>query len=600
MAQLPFVVNEIQLLVRLWRHLAAGRRRQFRWLTGLVLLAALAEVASIGAVVPFLALLANADQLPRQEFLHTISLWLGTNSAEDLVLPLAALFVGAAILAGAIRLVLVWASTRLAFAAGADLGADIYQKALYQPYAIHCGRNSSEVIDAILVKAQAATHVVLYQAVTGLASLLMLLVIFSAIVAIQPLAALGVLFSLGLLYFFITSITRSRLQANSRQIAEQSSRRLKILQEGLGAIRDILIHGLQKPYVEIFRKADHAVVRAESGNMVIGQSPRFVMEAMGMTIIGLLALGLSYRSGGVSEAIPVLGAIALGAQRMLPLVQQVYYGLSGLRGNSQSCEEVLRFLEQPVARPVRLDSAICISFERSIELVGVTFAYPESSQPVLNEVCIGVPIGAWVGIAGATGSGKSTLMDILMGLLVPSKGALFIDSVPITEETVTAWQVNIAHVPQSVFLLDATVAENIAIGENLPQINMERILRAAELACLDDTIEALPEKYLTVVGERGIRFSGGQRQRLGIARALYRNARVLFLDEATNALDVEMEARVMKGLATLGEKLTLFIVSHRPETLRWCGTIIDVNAGVVHVRTAGKDCFRTTSGPTPT
>lgn len=564
------------LLRRLWLHIQPGRRKQFGLLLVLMFVASLAELVSIGAVLPFLGVLTA----PEQVFVHPASQplvrLLHLQNPQSLLVPLTVLFGLAAIVAGTIRVLLLWVSTRLSFATGADLGLEIYRRTLYQPYSVHIARNSSAVIDAVSTKSQGVINGVIYPVVMMISSGLMMTIVIGALVAYQPLIALLSFVGFGGLYLLINLLTQERLQANSQVVAMHSTERVKALQEGMGGIRDLLLDGTQSTYCAIFSEADQNMRRAQAQNSVIGQAPRYLMEALGMVLIALVALWLALQPGGMGSALPIMGALALAAQRLLPMLQQVYQGWSNFKGNHETLIEVLDLLDQPLPSHLNEPQQLPLPFTQEIRLQGVAFRYRPNNPWVLQDVHLRIPKGSRVGVVGTTGSGKSTLLDIVMGLLLPSRGQMWIDGVAIGETNARAWQAHIAHVPQAIYLADASIAENIAFGLPPSQVDMARVQQAATRAQLTSTIAALPDGYNTRVGERGVQLSGGQRQRIGIARALYKSANVIVLDEATSALDNETESAVMQAIDGLDSDITIFIIAHRLTTLRNCDFIIDV------------------------
>ncbi len=580
---MPFDSSTIQsLLIRLWQHINPRRRRQFGLLLVLMILASFAEVISIGAVLPFLGVLTTPERVFEHTAAQPLIQMLEFSEPKQLLLPLTIAFGAAAIVAGAMRLLLLWASTRLSFATGADLSISIYRRTLYQPYAVHCTRNSSEVITGISTKANQVIYQTIIPILTLISSSIMLIVILAALFAVDPLIALVSFGGFGLIYALIIRLTRKRLLIGSQRIAHESTQVIKSLQEGLGGIRDVLIDGNQATYCQVYRNADLPLRHAQGNNLFISSSPRFGMEALGMLLIALLAYTLAQQADGIAKAIPILGALALGAQRLLPVLQQAYGAWSQIRGGQVSLQDTLTLLEQPL--PSHADQPIqqALTFQQSIELKQLAFRYSAETPWVLKEVNLTIPKGSRIGFIGATGSGKSTLIDIIMGLLSPTEGILSVDGQVITPENHRAWQQHIAHVPQSIFLADSTVAENIAFGIPKQQIDYERVHLAAQQAQIAKSIESWPEQYQTFVGERGIRLSGGQRQRIGIARALYKQADVIVFDEATSALDTETEQAVMQAIETLNDdNFTLIIIAHRLTTLKNCTQIVELGSGYI-------------------
>jgi ATP-binding cassette subfamily B protein len=348
----------------------------------------------------------------------------------------------------------------------------------------------------------------------------------------------------------------------------------------LGGIRDVLIDGTQNTYCDIYRTADQSLRRAQANVNIVSSSPRFMIEALGMVLIAGLAFVMAQRSEGLSGAIPVLGALALGAQRLLPVLQQAYSSFSSIRGNQRNLEDVIDLLDQPMPdQPVGVVQPI--AFTQGIQINQLSFQYAEQSPWVLKGVNLSIEKGSRVGFIGSTGSGKSTLIDLVMSLLQPTQGTLEIDGQATTLANQRAWQAHLAHVPQSIFLADSSIAENIAFGVPRALIDMQRVQRAAQQAQIAQTIEGWEKGYETFVGERGVRLSGGQRQRIGIARALYKQANVIVFDEATSALDNETERAVMQAIDDLGDELTVLIVAHRLSTLKHCTKIVELKQGQV-------------------
>ena len=569
------------LLKRLWRHISPRRRGQFGLLLALMLFASFAEIMSIGAVLPFLGVLTAPDPVFDHAAAQPIIQALGLTAPAQLLLPLTIAFAAAALLAGAMRLILLWASTRLSFATGADLSISIYSRTLYQPYAVHCARNSSEVINGISGKANGVIYSIIVPALTLISSSVMLIAILIALLAVEPVIALAAFGGFGLIYASIIRLTRKQLLADSQRIARESSHVIKSLQEGLGGIRDVLIDGSQATYCHIYRNADLPLRRAQGNNLFISSSPRYAMEALGMMLIAALAYSLAQQTDGIAKAIPILGALALGAQRLLPVLQQAYGSWISIQGGQASLQDTLELLDQTLPDYADQPAAKPLPFKHNISLKQLAFRYSPQTPYVLKNLNLTITKGSRVGFIGTTGSGKSTLLDIVMGLLQPTDGALEIDGQPLTPINNRAWQAHIAHVPQAIFLADSSIEENIAFGVPKDHIDPQRVRQAARQAQIADSIESWPEQYKTFVGERGIRLSGGQRQRIGIARALYKQADVIIFDEATSALDNETEQDVMQAIENLSKELTIIIIAHRISTLKNCSQIVELGEACI-------------------
>jgi len=570
------------LLKKILQHITLKRRKQIGLLFVLMLITSVADVISIGAVIPFLAVLSNPEAVFQNELVGPLLNQVGVAEPSELLFPVTAAFAVSAVIAGGMRIVLVWVQARLSQAIGADFSYQIYQRTLYQPYSVHISRNSSEIIAGIASKANSVVGQAIQPVLVISNSFLMLITVTAALVMIDPIVTIVVILGFGLVYGFLIFITKSRLIDNSSRINLQTNQVFKILQEGLGGIRDVLIDGKQSVYCKAFRTADIALRRANANNQILAQSPRFGIESLGMVLVAAAAYSFGSSSDGLTNVLPLLGAFALGAQRMLPMMQQAYASWSSIRGSQTVLRDALQLLEQPLPDYVEGAAVDKVKFFYDITLSQLGFRYRDDAPWVLECVDLKIRKGSRVGFVGKTGNGKSTLLDIVMGLLLPTKGELLIDGVVITEQNFRGWQSHIAHIPQNIFLSDATIAENIAFGIPVDQIDYQRVRLSAQQAHISETVESWELQYQTVIGERGVRLSGGQRQRIGIARALYKDADLLIFDEATSALDNQTESAVMKVIDDIKEDITILIVAHRVTTLRNCDQIVELENGKIN------------------
>jgi ATP-binding cassette subfamily B protein len=457
----------------------------------------------------------------------------------------------------------------------------MYRRTLYQPYSVHVSRNTSEIIDGISIKSTAIANGIVMPLLYILSSAIMTGLIVCILLALAPETTLIAFSIFGLIYMTVIKLTRKQLLIDSKNIAHESTQVIKSLQEGLGGIRDVLIDGTQNTFCRIYQKSDFVLRRSYASSSFISVSPRFAVEALGILLIALLAYIMAEQPNGVAKAVPILGALALAAQRLLPLMQQAYSSWSNLRQNQYSLKDTLEFLDQSLPDNHDDDSILPIAFSKDIILDNVSFSYSVDAGPILRQLNLTISKGSRIGFIGETGSGKSTLLDIIMGLLQPTAGELRVDGKKISSNNLRAWQKHVAHVPQNIFLADGTISENIAFGLPKDQINEERVHQAAKQAQIHDIIQQLPNDYRTLVGERGVRLSGGQRQRLGIARAIYKQADVIIFDEATSALDSDTEKAVMEAIDRLSSDLTILIIAHRLSTLKNCSSIVRLDKGKI-------------------
>jgi ATP-binding cassette, subfamily B, bacterial PglK len=568
------------LLKLLWHNFTLYRKRHFCLLLLLMLISALLEVVSLGAILPFLGILTS----PEMVFNHPLSLQvadlMGINSADQFLLPITIAFILAVLIAGTTRIFLVWCNTRFATVSGSELSVEVYSRILHQPYHIHVARNSSEMISTVTNKITGVVFGVMLPLFNLMSATVLLIAIILALLAINPLVASMSALIFSIIYGLIALMARRRLRRNSKRIVQEQTQRIKAIQEGLGGIRDVILDGTQSVYSNMYFQSDMPLRRTEGDNNFIGQSPRFAIETLGMVLIASLAYVLSLEEGGIIVVLPLLGAMAVGAQRLLPALQQFYNSWVSIVSSYDQLLDIMVILDEPKA--LVLEQAAPMVFKHSIQMSEVNFRYSKGSTLVLDRINLNIPKGSRVGFIGSTGSGKSTLLDIIMGLLLPVSGNIKVDGKNINNPVNgRSWQRSIAHVPQSVFLVDGSVAENIAFGVPSEMIDLDRVRHAARQAQIADFIESSSEGYHAYVGERGIRLSGGQRQRIGIARALYKQADVLILDEATSALDTKTEQGVISEIAGLSQNLTILLIAHRLTTLIGCDIVVELEKGRV-------------------
>jgi len=545
-------------------------------------LGSLTEALSIGAVYPFILALTKPENLFNLKFFQPLIQLLNITENRQLQFAIALFFAIVSVLAGSIRLLLLWASVRLSHAIGSDMNNAIYKKTLYQPYMVHINRKSSEVIAGIVNKSNQVILSTVLPVLTTISASFILISIISALVAISANVAVVAFSGFGSIYFIVYLLTKNRLTINGRRYNEGVTKVIEVLQGGLGSIRDVLLHGSQESYLKIYREADRHFRRADANIAILGNSPRYIIETFSLVLLAGLAFNLSGLEDGGVVLMPVLGAIALGSIRLLSVLQQIYSAWASIRGSSSALQDVLGLLEQPLPEHLFMPQAEPMQFSKSIVLRDVGFRYQQNGPDVLTALNLEIPKGSRLGLVGATGCGKSTLIDILMGLLRPTNGFLEIDGESVSEGNLHTWQMHIAHVPQAIFLSDASVMENIAFGIPVKDIDIDRVRLAAEQAQISETIERWNRKYETRVGERGVLLSGGQRQRIGIARALYKRADVIVFDEATSALDTNTEEAVMRAIDGLSSDLTVIMIAHRLTTLKGCSHIVELLDGRVN------------------
>jgi ABC-type multidrug transport system fused ATPase/permease subunit len=551
--------------------LAPRRKHQLALLTALTLANAVADLAMVAAAMAFLAVLAGdaGGQLPQP-----LGDWLFRVPAERRVFFAAVLFGGSALAANLIRLLVLRLGESFTAGVSHELTMEVHRRVFAQPYDYHVRHHSSELLGS-LEAVERLAHNLVRQWLQSIAALTTGLAIAWLLISIDPLPALLAFAVLGLFYLAVARLASRRLRANSDIVGRAYGERLRKAQESLGAIRDLKIDHTERAQLEDFGQANARYARAGASTAFIAGAPRYVVEAGAIVLIAGLAVLLSSR--GQASALVLVGGIALGGMRALPLLQQAYHSWAMMAANRAIAGQVVDLLSLPVP-PESVGDAEPMPFRSAIRLDRLAFRYPQRETPALRDVTLTIERGSRIGLAGETGSGKSTLVDLIMGLLQPQSGAIEVDGQRLDRRHVRAWQRNIAHVSQSIFLADASIARNIAFSVPGAEPDMARVRNAATRAGIGEFIESLPDGFETRVGERGVRLSGGQRQRIGIARALFKDAPVLILDEATNALDEETEARVLASLFAEQER-TILIIAHRASALGLCDRVMELKDG---------------------
>ena len=581
-------------LVWVWRHVLPPRRRhQGLLVLGLMLMGGVAELLTLGAVVPLLAVLVSSGAPQSANRVGELLSRIGVDLNGYSLATIALVFCSVAVATGIIRIVLSWAGQKYIFAVRYDVGVALYERMLHQPYSFHVGMNSSRIISCLENVPRLAGGMLMPMLQGGIALIIGIFVL-AGLIILSPFASLVAISGFGLIYGGLTMTAGRRLRANAKAIAGMGRDRLQAVQEGLGAIGDVLLDNTQQVYVRKFARIDGKLCRAQGANGLIAVTPRFVAEAVGIILMVALAVMLHRQQGGAAASLPVLGALALGAQRLLPLMQQSYFGWASLLGHRSMFFDIVRLLQQPM--PTQAAGDPLPPFHSALDLDSVDFVYASDQNFTLKDISLRIPKGARVGFVGKTGSGKTTLLNLVMGLLDPVAGEIRIDGRVLMPSNKRSWQQQVAHVPQFIFLTDGSIAENIAFGQPTHEIDFEKVRRVCGLAELAEFIEGLPQGYQTAVGERGARLSGGQIQRIGLARALYKDATVLVLDEATSALDDATEANIIEAVQRLGRRYTVLMIAHRTTTLRECDIIYKLESGVLVESGSPEDVFGATFG----
>ena len=578
-------IKIISLLMRLWNFLSPRRRLQFFILLFLMLISGIAETISFTAVIPFLQVLTEPEKLQNNQITSFILGLLKINDPNDLLTKIVLFFIFISIVSGLIKLTNTWATGRFAAAFGSEISCTSFSKTLMQPYFVHISKKSSSIISTNTTYVTSIVTV-LHQCLWFISNSIISFLIVIGLLIINKWIALSLLTVFGTAYLFITTRIKIRLMRNSRFISEAIQRQIKSIQESLGSIRDIILDKNFSTFIDVYKEIDIKMRLKQADSIFISIYPRNILEVIGIIFLVLVALIINQREiYSINQTLPILGAFALGAQKLLPAMQQSYNAWATINGYSSELSKVLESLEQNTTfnleqKKFTKSNKGLNNIKKNIKLENVSFKYGNELPLIIKNINLEIKKGERIGIKGSTGCGKSTLIDLIMGLLIPTSGRVLIDNDDIHKKNnLGKWQKNITHVPQNIYLTDSSFAENIAFGIPKKAVDLDRVKKVAEMAKISSFIESTQKGYNTFVGEAGINISGGQKQRIGIARALYKNAELIIFDEATSALDQVTENSVMQSINNIKPDVTIIFIAHRLSTLESCDKILELKNG---------------------
>lgn len=549
----------------------------------------LLQMVGVGVVLPFVSLLSNPASVEQNAWLAWVYSLLGFSSVNGFLIFIGSILLFVLVASNAFTAVTLWLMTRFAWGVQNRISTRLLSGYLYQPYEAFLNRNSADIGKNILIESQQFANGVLMPALRAMAFGITVVMIVGFLVWLEPLLACAAvaLFICAYLLVYLT-VRRSLLRIGSQRMTA-NTQRFKAVSEAFGSVKEVKVMGRENAFLDRYRPSATVFATSMAQSQVLAQVPKFVVEGLAFGLVMASMLYLLSAGGGVQQALPVASAFVLAGYRLLPALQNVYQGFAQWRFNQSVIDALVKDLtahklspaheaaredQSPEDRPARLQ------FDSSIELRDVSYWYPEAAKPSLKDVSIRIPKNSFVALTGATGAGKTTLADILLGLLDPTEGAMLVDERRVEGDSKGAWQLNLGYVPQEIYLTDNSIASNIAYGLDQRLIDYEAVRKAARIANIDQFIESnLPQAYETIVGERGVRLSGGQRQRIGIARALYYDPDVIVLDEATSALDNETERRIVDELDAMRGGRTLIVIAHRLTTVQKCHKVFMLEEG---------------------
>lgn len=571
------------MLARLWRLLEPTERRRVAGVVPILVVSALIEVVGVAAVIPFLTLLADPASF-------TVPEWLRAGLALEAIDDVTALLrwagvavAGVLVLANALLLMTNWWTLRFSWSLNHAISSRLVRRYLSQPYTFLLTRNTAAMANRVVVEVRQLIDQGVRAMLEVVTRSTVIIALVAFLVALDPRTALVAFVSLGGLYGVIFFVARRYLQRIGRESVEASDARLKAVNEALGGFKDLRVAGREASAHRKYMGPSRRYAEVQATAQAISGLPRYALEAVAVGGLVLIAALTTGRGTGATGALPLLGAYAFAGLRMMPAMQVLFNAVARMRFVTGSLDAVEGDLERDAElERISEEEPPAMAFERSIELRDVTFTYPNWDEPALHKVSLTIEQRSSLAIVGRTGSGKTTLVDVVLGLLEPQEGTVSVDGAPVERSQLRSYRRLFGYVPQSIFLLDDTVARNVAFGLEDDEIDMDAVRSACREAQIADFVEnELPDGYHTNVGERGVRLSGGQRQRIGIARALYHQPAVLVFDEATSALDVHTERQMYEALAEIAEARTVLTIAHRLETVAKADRVVVLERGRV-------------------
>lgn len=575
----------LNVIKQLFSLLSASQVRRFYILQVLVVVMAFTELLGIASIAPFMALVGDISILEKSNVFAELYQISGLTDPMDFVFYTGLLVLLALTVSTLVSMFTIWKLSLYGASVGIEIADRLYAYYMQEDWQFHASGSSAQLTKQVSTEAMRIMSGIIQPLMQMNAKVILAILISVSILIYNPIIAIGGLIIFALAYFLLYKLVRNKLVSNGQEISKVSTDRFRLMNEGFGGIKDVLLLDRRHDFIQRFEDSGRVYARALGLNAGISQVPRYFMELIAFgTMIGLVLLLIKLHEGNLGAVLPILAVYALAAFKLLPALQQIYSSVAQIKGNLAAFEAV----EEDLRKSLNHNNSISkdtlprrIELKEKITLSNIQFSYPSKPKPAVNGVTMTIPANSVVGLVGSTGSGKSTLIDLLLGLLTPQSGHLCIDDTCITPENKRAWQNTLGFVPQSIFLSEGSIAENIAFGLPIRDIDLEQVNKTLKLAHLTELVEQLPDGLNTKVGERGVQLSGGQRQRIGIARALYHEAEVLVFDEATSALDGITEKIIMDAIHDFSGQKTIVMIAHRLKTVQKCDIIYLMDQGEI-------------------
>jgi len=565
-----------------------------------MVISAIIEVVGIASIMPFLALITEPDLIRENDILNKVYTMLNFESTNRFLVFTGIVVLVILIVSNFLVFLTNWGLARFSWMRSHSVSIRLLRNYLFQPYSFFLNQNSALLGKNILSEVQVAVKGVIVPLLEILSRVIVAIFIFILLLVVEPILAFSSIVILGGAYVLTYRIIKRRLQIKGKERYRTNAEKFKAVNEAFGDIKQVKLMGCEKFFLKRFSKPSIENAKHNASAQIIGLIPRYIIEIIAFGGIIIVVLYFLIVKGELGEFLPIIGLYAVSVYRLLPSIQSIFSNVAHVRFNAQGIdalfEEMLSFKDTKVSASLGKKKVELLPFKEVLELKNITYTYPETDRPVIKDLNIKININTSIAFTGATGAGKTTIANIILGLLGPDSGKMVVDGAEITDENLASWQRNLGYIPQDIYLQHNTVISNITFGIPYDKVNMDSVIKAAKIANIHDfIIEELPEKYNTIVGERGVRLSGGQRQRIGIARALYHDPAVLVLDEATSALDGATEHEVFKAIDNIARTKTLIIIAHRLTTIQDCDVIYVMEKGKIVGVGKYNDLMRTNS-----
>jgi len=571
-------MKSIRLLLKLIKTFHDRRKSQLILILIALVFSAFLDVISIGSIIPFIGILVDAQATYFNPAFNKYFVFFNFKSPDELVLPLTGLFISLVWISTSFRMLIFWASNRISISCGNDLSCEIYSKIIHRPFSEYLRSSSDEVVNSIVNNVNTTIFNGLYTFLLFTSSIILTTAIFFILIYLNPIVFFVAMAVIFLFYVPVVLFVQKKLYKNSIVTNSSQKQVINIIQETLSGIREVILKNLFKSFLANFRQADYKLRRTIGSNKFIGESPKFVIEALALSLMAVFAFIVITSHSGVEQGLATLGVIALGAQKIIPNLQQIYRGFSSINGSHASMEDILNIIHNQNEMSCENNTIVPHSIDKKFSKIvfhNVSYQYSLEASYILKDINLEIISGETIGILGGTGSGKSTLIDLFLGLLEPTDGFIELDGANL-KDMISYWHKKISHVPQSIFIANDSLIKNIAFGVPEAQIDIKRVKNSTHITQLDPLIKSKENGLLEKVGESGANLSGGQIQRVGLARAFYGNPEILILDEATSALDQNTEKKVMDSIYYEFSEKTLLIISHNIDILKKCTKIFEI------------------------